>query len=128
MNYKYINPKHKYFYKESNNLKRLRKRLYKNLINIYDASNNKKYEVLSKLLVRRITIWKPTPYFSINLSDISNDIKIDVEKLNDIELDFLMNTLIERIFRYSLRHEHYFSFQYFQHEIQTEGLLKWEFI
>jgi hypothetical protein len=127
MNYNYINHSHKYFYKESKELKKLRKRLYKILINICDSSNNKKYEVLSKFLVRRITIWRPTPYFTINLEDIPDDIKKKLEKLNDIELDVLMNNLIEKIFKYSLRNESYFfNFQYFIREIKTQRLLKWE--
>ena len=126
MNYNYINHSDKYFCKESE-LKKLRKRLYKVLINVSDLSNNKKYEVLSKFLIRRITIWKPTPYFSINLEDIPDDIKKELEKLNDIELDVLMNNLIEKIFKYSLRNESYFfNFQYFVCEIKTQGLLKWE--
>ena len=126
MYYNYINPKHKDFYKESTLLKKLRKKLFKILINVSDLSNNKKYEVLAKFLVRRITIWKPTLYYSINLEDIPADIKKELGKLTDIELDILINTLIENIFRYSLRNENYFNFQYFNEEIQMHGLLKWE--
>lgn len=110
MNYNYINHSHKYFCKESNNLKKLRQKLYKILTNICDSSNNKKYEILAKFLVRRITIWKPTPYFTINLEDIPADIKKELGKLNDIELDILMNNLIEKIFRYSLRNKNYLIF------------------
>jgi hypothetical protein len=129
MNYNYNSLRHKYFYKESKELKQLRKRLYKILINICDSSNNKKYEVLAKFLIRRITIWKPTPYFTINLEDIPDDIKKDLGKLNDIELDILMNNIMEKIFKYSLRTESYFfNFQYFQNEIQNSGLLKWKLI
>ena len=128
MNYNHTNHKHKYFYDESNHLKKLRKRLYKILVNICNSSNNKKYEVLAKFLVRRITIWKPTPYFTINLEDIPDDIKKELGKLNDIELDILMNNLIEKIFKYSLRNEDWFNFQYFEYEIQTQKLLKWELI
>lgn len=128
MNYNYINHSHKYFCKESNNLQKLRQKLYKILTNICDSSNNKKYEILAKFLVRRITIWKPTPYFTINLEDIPADIKKELGKLNDIELDILMNNLIEKIFRYSLRNENYFNFQYFEKEIRNHGLLKWELI
>ncbi|MGE5633741.1 MAG: hypothetical protein ACM3VV_00780 [Deltaproteobacteria bacterium] len=113
---------------ESNHLKRLKNTLFKILINICDSTNNKKYEVLTKFLVRRITIWKPKPYFTINLEDVPTDIKKELGKLNDIELDILMNNLIEKIFRYSLRNEEYFNFQYFENEIQTQGLLKWELI
>lgn len=129
MNYNYNSLKHKYFDKESKHLKRLRKKLYNILINICDSSNNKKYEVLAKYLVRRITIWKPTPYFTINLEDIPDDIKKELEKLDDMELDILMNNLIEKIFKYSLRNESYFfNFQHFHNEIQNSGFLKWELI
>jgi hypothetical protein len=129
MNYNYNSLKHKYFYKESNYLKRLSRRLYKVLINICDSSNNKKYEVLAKYIVRRITIWKPTPYFTINLEDIPDDIKKELEKLSNMDLDILMNNLIEKVFKYSLRNESYFfNFQYFQNEIQNSGLLKWELL
>jgi hypothetical protein len=129
MNYNYNSLRHKYFDKESKHLKRLRKRLYNILINICDSSNNKKYEVLAKYLVRRITIWKPTPYFTINLGDIPDDTSKELEKLSDMELDIFMNNLIERIFKYSLRNESYFfNFQHFQNEIQNSGLLKWELV
>lgn len=122
MNYNYNSLRHKYFDKESNHLKRLRKRLYNIIINICDSSNNKKYEELAKYLIRRITIWKPTPYFTLNLEDIPAEIKKELEKLNDIELDILMNNLIEKIFKYSLRNESYFfNFQYFVREIKTQG-------
>jgi hypothetical protein len=128
MNYNYNSLRHKYLDKESKHLKQLRKRLYKVLINVCDSSNNKKYEVLGKFLVRRITIWKPTPYFTIKLEDIPDNIKRELEKLEESELDVLMNNLIQKIFKYSLRNENYFNFQYFQNEIQKSGLLKWELI
>src|SRR5687767_4332514 len=108
MNYNYDSLRHKYFDKESNHLKRLRKRLYKILINICSSSNNKKYEELAKYLVRRITIWKPTPYFTINLEDIPDVMKKELEKLTNMELDILLNNLMEMIFKYSLRNESYF--------------------
>jgi hypothetical protein len=129
MSYNYNSLKHKHFDNESKHLKRLRKKLFNILINICDSSDNKKYEVLAKYLVRRITICKPTPYFTINLEDIPDDTKKELEKLSDTELYILMNNLIAKIFKYSLRNESYFfNFQYFEQEIQTQGLLKWELI
>ena len=106
-------------------LERLKKILFDILINIVDDSSNKKYEQLVKFLIRRITIWKPTPYFPIYLSDIPAEIKKELMYLTDSELDVLMNNLIETIFRYSLRNEDYFNLQYFDEEILNHGLLKW---
>jgi hypothetical protein len=58
MNYNYINHSHKYFYKESKELKKLRKRLYKILINIYDSPNNKNYEKIANINDKIIDFYK----------------------------------------------------------------------
>lgn len=118
--------KNRFFCKNFGTLERLEKILFDILINvIYDSHNNKKYEQLAKYYVRRITIWRPTPYFPIHLADVPAEIKKELMYLTDSELDVLMNNLIETIFRYSLRNEAYFNLQYFDEEILNYGLLKW---
>ena len=111
--------------KNSGTLERLKRILFDILINIVDDSSNKKYEQLVKFLIRRITIWRPTPYFPIYLADVPAEIKKELMYLKDSELDVLMNILIKNIFRYFLRNEDYFNIQYFDEEILNLGLLKW---
>ena len=61
-------------YKNFETLRRVEKKLFKILINVLnDSTNNRKYEQLAKFLIRRISIWKPTPYFPIYLSDIPRE-------------------------------------------------------
>ncbi len=64
---------------------------------------NKKYQELAKFLVRRFTIWKPTPFFPIYLCDIPFEIKGHLIQLADSELNDLMNDIIEKIFQRSLQ-------------------------
>ena len=117
--------KNRFICKNFETLERLEKILFDILINVVDDSSNKKYEQLAKFYVRRITIWRPTPYFPIYLSDIPVEIKKELMYLIESELDILMNNLIETLFRYSLRNEAYFNLQYIDEEILNHGLLRW---
>lgn len=62
----------KFFYKDFKELQKLATILFNILISISENSlKNKKYIELSKILVQRITIWKPMPSFPICLESIS---------------------------------------------------------
>lgn len=117
------------FDKSFEKLKNLERKLYQILINVLDYSyDNKKYQQLAKFLIRRFTIWKPTPSFPIYLCDIPIEIKKELMKLADPELDDIMNDVIDKIFQYSLQDEEIFNYNYFVKEVQEPGFLKWRLI
>jgi hypothetical protein len=119
----------KFFYEDVKALKKLERDLFKALINIPDDSpNNKKYKKLVIYLVKKITTCKPTPSFPIYVCDITDEINEKLDQLPEPVLYDFMNNLIDKIFKYSLRKETIFNYQYFVEKIQDKGYLKWRFI
>jgi hypothetical protein len=117
--------KDKFFYKDKA-LNKLEHELFEVLTTVSDyLSDSKKYFQLAKFLIRRFTIWKPTPSFPIYLYDIPVEIKRRLMQFADREINDLMNDVIVKIFHYSLHDEEYFNYNYFVKEVQEPGLLKW---
>lgn len=121
--------RNKDFYTKDKDLKKFSKILFNVLINIPDDSaDNKKYQQLAKFLIRRFTIWKPTPSFPIYLYNIPVEIKRGLMQFADREINNLLNDVIDKIFQHSLHDEEYFNYNYFVKEVQEPGLLKWRLI
>jgi hypothetical protein len=115
--------------KNFEDLKKLENKIFRVLINTLDDSvNNRKYVQLAKFLVQRISTWKPTPAFPIYLQDTPIEVKRELNQLAEPELYYVMDNLVERIFKHSLRNENFFHYPYFIKEIQPSGLLRWRLI
>jgi len=57
-----------------------------------------KYEERAKWLIHRIPVYRPTPAFIINLSDLSTKIKEELADLDNETLDYVLKETIGRIF------------------------------
>jgi hypothetical protein len=118
-----------YISKNFEDLKKLENNLFRVLINTLDDSvNNRKYTQLAKFLVQRITAWKLTPAFPIYLQDTPIEVKRELNQLAEPELYYVMDNLVERIFKHSLRNKNYFSLSNLIKEIRPSGLLRWRLI
>lgn len=80
------------------NIEAVTNELSLSLIGVQEDTGSRKYEEQAKKLIYRIPIYRPTPFFIINLKDLSLKVKIELVRLNEESLDDVMKEAIGRIF------------------------------
>jgi hypothetical protein len=103
---------------ESWTTNKLIEEVYLNLMSV-NKGFTRKYEEQAENLIYRIPIYKPTPYFYVELGALSYKIKKELRALNDKALDKVMKEAIGKIFENI--NEQYFL-------ISVKKLLKWEIV
>jgi hypothetical protein len=89
--------------KEAWSTERLIDELFLELDNVKELDEKsgltkRKYEERAKWLIHRIPVYRPTPEFIINLSDLSTKIKEELADLDNETLDYVLKETIGRIF------------------------------
>jgi hypothetical protein len=98
---------------------RLIDELYLNLMSVRRDKVARIYQEQAENLIYRIPVYKPTPYFIVELSHLSYKVKKELHTLNDKALDKVMKEAISRIFE--MINERYFL-------LSVKKLLKWEIV
>jgi hypothetical protein len=96
---------------------KLKDELYIHLISI-KINGKRKYEEQAKYLIHRISVFRPTPYFIINQSDLSSRLVKELEELDNINLDAVIKEVLSWI--YEIIDKHYFLLS-----IKRYGLIFW---
>ena len=97
---------------------RLIEELYLNMMSVR-KDTIRKYQEQAENLIYRIPVYKPIPYFYVELGDLSYKIKKELHALNDKALDNVMKEAIGKIFENI--DEPYFL-------LSVKKLLKWEIV
>lgn len=89
--------------KEAWSTERLIDELFLELDNVKELNEKsgltkRKYEEQAKWLIHRIPVYRPTPAFIMNLSDLSTKIKEELADLDNETLDYVLKETIGRIF------------------------------
>lgn len=96
----------------------LKDKMYVNLMSIM-IEGKRKYENKAQYLIYRIPVYRPTPYFIINQSDLHYSLVRELVSLNDIHLDKLIKEVISHIFESINKN-------YFLLSIKKYNLLRWK--
>jgi hypothetical protein len=81
--------------------------VYLCLIKVFDEDGvTRKYEIQAEHLIYRIPLYRPIPYFTIYLDDLSPKVKLELVALDKKTLNLVMIEAIGRIFEGI--HQNYF--------------------
>src|SRR3954468_18660103 len=76
---------------------RIKYELYIQLISL-KINGERKYEKQASDLIYKIPIYRPTPDFIINQSDLSSELKEELDSLDEVELDIVIKEVLSRIY------------------------------
>jgi hypothetical protein len=96
---------------------RTKDELYLQLISL-KINGERKYEKQASYLIYRIPVYRPTPYFIMNQSDLSKPLISDLSSLSNRDLDKIIKDVISSLYE-SIDKE------YFLLQIKRYGLILW---
>ena len=98
-------------------IERMKNELYIQLISL-KINGERKYEKQASDLIYKIPVYRPTPHFIINQSDLSTELKEVLACLDDIELEVVIKDVLSWIYESIDK-------LYFLVSIKRSGLLFW---
>lgn len=100
---------------------RLKEELYLHLMKVTerDGPHHMKYREQAKYLMYRAPVYQPTPSFVVNVQDLTDKLKSELESLDYESLNDVLNEAIGRIFE-SINGRYYL--------LSVKKLLKWKLV